>query len=99
MDAMNKVVLEHYPASRLPDDIRGDLPKEALVRVVVEAEEKSSTDSRSPFASLSPKSAQSANLKALLRDRRSHPDRYAGNATTEEIVARIRELRNEWDDR
>lgn len=49
MDTMNKVVLEHYPASRLPDDIRGDLPKEALVRVVVEAEEKSSTDSRSPL--------------------------------------------------
>ena len=35
---MNKVVLEHYPASRLPKDLRGSIATNASVRVTVEEE-------------------------------------------------------------
>lgn len=32
---MNKVVLEHYPASKLPDEMRGNVDPDATVTVVV----------------------------------------------------------------
>ncbi len=35
---MNKIVLEHYPASKLPQELRGDIPSRASVRVVIEEE-------------------------------------------------------------
>ena len=35
---MNKIVREHYPAAKLPDDLRGKLPLDALVRVLIEPE-------------------------------------------------------------
>lgn len=35
---MNKIVREHYPASKLPDDLRTGLPGSATVRVTIEAE-------------------------------------------------------------
>ena len=39
---MNKVVLEHYPAARLPKDLRGSIATNASVRVTVEEEPVSS---------------------------------------------------------
>ena len=38
---MNKIVRSHYPAAKLPPDLRAGLPQEAKVRVtvVVEADE------------------------------------------------------------
>ena len=35
---MNKVVLEHYPASKLPDEMRGNVDPNATVTVVVTEE-------------------------------------------------------------
>lgn len=32
---MNKIVLEHYPASRLPDDVRGEIDLEATVTLTI----------------------------------------------------------------
>lgn len=96
---MNKIVFEHYPASKLPEEMRGDLSKDAFVRVVIEADEKAVVESRSPFPLEAGKKEQPANLDNLLRSHQAHPERYSGNVTTEEAVARIRELRDEWDDR
>lgn len=96
---MNKIVFEHYPASKLPEEMRGDLSKDAFVRVVIEADEKTTIENRSPFVSDVSKKEQSANLDNLLRKRQEHPERYLGSITTEEAVARIRELRDEWDDK
>jgi len=46
---MNKVVLEHYPASKLPDDLRGSIAAGASVRVIVEEEPASRRMSRGEF--------------------------------------------------
>ncbi len=35
---MGKIVLEHYPASQLPHDLRRGMPDNAVVRVTVEEE-------------------------------------------------------------
>jgi hypothetical protein len=35
---MNKIVRDHYPASRLPDDLRTGLDPKAHVRVTIEEE-------------------------------------------------------------
>lgn len=35
---MNRIVKEHYPVERLPEDLRGQLPREAKVTVTVEME-------------------------------------------------------------
>ncbi len=37
---MNKIVLEHYPASKLPEDLRGSIAKNASVKITVEEESR-----------------------------------------------------------
>lgn len=41
---MNKIMLEHYPASKLPDDLRAGMPADATVRVTVEEEARPSRE-------------------------------------------------------
>jgi hypothetical protein len=77
---MNKLVLEHYPASRLPAALRRGLSADATVRVTVEEE---------------PSGSSIHDLERQLREYRSrNPDRVS----IEQGVARIRQLRDEWDD-
>ena len=35
---MNKIVREHYPVERLPEDLRAELPAGVTVRLTLEAE-------------------------------------------------------------
>jgi hypothetical protein len=37
---MNRIVREHYPASRLPDDLRGNVDPSSTVTVIVAEEEQ-----------------------------------------------------------
>jgi hypothetical protein len=37
---MNRIVLHHFPASKLPDEMRGEVDPSATVTVTVEEEEK-----------------------------------------------------------
>jgi hypothetical protein len=37
---MNKIVLEHYPASKLPDDLRAGVDPSSTVTVTIVEEEK-----------------------------------------------------------
>ena len=37
---MNRIIREHYPASKLPEDLRGDLDPESTVTVTVVEDEK-----------------------------------------------------------
>lgn len=39
---MNKIVLEHYPASKLPEELRGTIALDASVKVTVEEEAETS---------------------------------------------------------
>jgi len=78
---MNRIVIEHYPASKLPKDMRGTFDKSASVKVVVEEEKPT-------------KRLTYEQLTALI-DKAQKGKRPV---TTEEAVARVRELRDEWDD-
>jgi len=35
---MNRIIKKHYPASKLPADLRGDIPLGAVVDIVIEEE-------------------------------------------------------------
>lgn len=88
---MNKIVREHYPVENLPADLREGLTEGSTVRVVVEVE--------SDLASapdLKPKKLMSVqeSIEMIRRYREANPERV----DVEEAVARIRELRDEWDD-
>ncbi|MGY5778141.1 hypothetical protein [Rhizobium sp. LEGMi135b] len=96
---MNKIVLEHYPVSKLPEDVRDRLQGDApTVRLVIEDDEKSGASSSSPFAFVERENVVADNLENLLRRYREHPENFSGKVTVEEAVARIRKLRDEWDD-
>ncbi|MBI4923165.1 MAG: hypothetical protein HY834_15590 [Devosia nanyangense] len=79
---MNKVVLEHYPAERLPDDIRRELGGAISVTVTVEEER--------------PQGVSAAELVAMLKREKAKPG--FKSVSIEEATARIRALRDEWDD-
>jgi hypothetical protein len=79
---MNKIVRVHYPAAKLPDDLRDAFPPGTTVRITLEPE-------------------QSMDRKSLREIREEiEAARRSGNwpkSTSEEAVARIRALREEWD--
>lgn len=76
---MNRIVREHYPASQLPDELRGQISENASVTVIVEEE------ARKPLSREA--------LLELMREAQAH----APGTTVEEAVARIRALRDEWE--
>jgi hypothetical protein len=80
---MNRIVLRHYPASRLPDDMLGDIDAAELVKIVVVVEE-------------APGKREKAveDLRALLAKARAS----APPVSPEEATARVRAPRDEWED-
>ena len=87
---MNKIVREHYPVENLPEDLREGLTVGGTVRVVIEDRSEVSNFSRPERKPMTGKDVVEAikRYKALGRP----------SVTPEEAVARIRELRDEWDD-
>ena len=78
---MNKVVRRHYPASKLPEDLQAELDGVRSVRLTVE-----------------PISEAPRSLKDVIdRARRLRKEGVIEPVTTEDAVARIRTLRDEWD--
>ncbi len=77
--AMNKIVREHYPVEKLPEDLREGI-EGRYVRVTLVPEED--TPARKPLTY--------AEIRACVKPR---------GTTAEEAVSRIRELRDEWDDK
>ena len=80
---MNKIVVEHYPVSRLPDDLRDGLESGGSVTVTIESDSRSKGPTHAEFM---------AQLDALSNDT-THP-----KITAEDATRRVRELRDEWDD-
>ena len=78
---MNRIVKDHYPAERLPDDLRADLPKGADVRITIEV-------LRAPLSR--------EEMLAALEAFRAQVLKTGGHSI--DAVARVRELRDEWDD-
>lgn len=80
---MNKIVLEHYPVEKLPEDLRVGLEPYRTVRVVIEQE-----------ASPGQRATPAETVAAIRKFRAENKERENLDAA----VADIRELRNEWDD-
>lgn len=95
---MNKVVLEHYPVSKLPKDMREGLPETGLARVTVEITPEGDNPLTSFFGLEGADPDVSENLVKLLKHRQEFPERYSHTSSMTEAVQRIRELRDEWDD-
>lgn len=87
---MNRIVKEHYPVEKLPEDLREGLPRSGLARVSVEVEGSLSE----PTGKASPATTMAgirADIEKLAREGRLPP-------ISEDPVARIRKLRDDWDD-
>jgi len=78
---MNRIVREHYPASKLPPDLRQGLDAGASVTVTIQEE--------------APRRPSAEELRRQLQAYRKGLPRHS---TLDEAVARVRELRDEWDD-
>jgi fructose-specific phosphotransferase system component IIB len=94
---MNKIVRRHYPVERLPDDLKQELPGALEVTVTIEVPGSDPVGepmtSEEIFASRKPLVATGSE-NGLTRFAGRFPD----DVTPHEAVARIRALRDEWDD-
>jgi hypothetical protein len=103
-DEMNKIVREHYPVENLPEDLREGLEAGSTVRVVVEVENAPSATERLEAWAADFWSTDPEDRKPMSRDDLREQlgllrmtDRPA--VSVEEAVARVRALRDEWDDK
>jgi hypothetical protein len=98
---MNKIVFEHYPASKLPAELREGIDSSATVKVIVEQEYSSPLpeDERWPgFAKFPKIDRKPMTIEDTLAAIRRVKAENRPSVTVEEAVARIRQLRDEWDD-
>lgn len=86
---MNRIVREHYPVEKLPEDLREGRPAGTTVTVTVE-DEGWETDFELEVEKLlhHPEPVSLRDARAMVQQRLLDPD---------EAVARIRALRDEWD--
>ncbi|MFG1398926.1 hypothetical protein [Roseixanthobacter pseudopolyaromaticivorans] len=87
---MNRIVREHYPVEKLPEDLRDGLPAGVTVTVTVE-DEGGRRDTIEPSlreVARNPKRMTFAEARALAQ--RAMP-------IGDDAVERIRKLRDEWD--
>ena len=80
---MNRIVKEHYPVEKLPEDLREGLAPGTTVSVTLETE----TSTTAP-----------GSLEDLLRLTETVRRTLPQPVTPEGAARRIRELRAEWDD-
>lgn len=85
---MNRIIKEHYPAAKLPEDLREGLDPTQEVRVTVEVAQ--SKEDAGPAWAQEPHRVLSLDEIFALR----RPPYRSG----EEIDAEIRRQRDEWDD-
>jgi hypothetical protein len=93
---MNKIVKEHYPAAKLPADLREGLDPKQKVTVTVTVETASSvtaeTEEATQLSDWFRRPDHVLSLEEIFALRR--PPFRSG----EEIDAELRRLRDEWDD-
>ncbi|CAN7559426.1 hypothetical protein [Rhizobium sp. LjRoot254] len=101
---MNKITREHYPVSKLPEELKKEFEGLQTVKIVGDPKDQGKTTAeRITFRDYEHQYEEMMShikpmtLKELLADREAHPEKYRGNVTPEEAVARVREIRDEWD--
>jgi hypothetical protein len=97
---MNKIVREHYPVANLPDDLREGLAADATVRVVLEVEEQASTtsDLYPGLKAFEPEPQRPLTAAETIDLIQRYQALGYPSVSVEEAVARVRALRDEWDD-
>jgi hypothetical protein len=93
---MNKIVREHYPVSKLPEDLREQFS--GLETVTVVGEETENAEAERDFWSIPIDEIRTRTPEQVMADFNHIRSLGLANVTPEEAVARIRELRDEWDD-
>jgi hypothetical protein len=89
---MNKIVREHYPVDKLPEDLRPLVEGASEVTIVLTVEDDGDDEKVAP----APLSTEDA--VALMRQMQREASAAGRTVTGEEAVRRIRELRDEWDE-
>jgi hypothetical protein len=95
---MNKIVREHYPAARLPEDLRAGLHGIKHVRIVIETSEDPLGDDGMETAITPIPADRSISGVQMLEGLRAYRARHGATTSGDEAVQRIRKLRDEWDD-
>lgn len=100
---MNKITREHYPVSKLPEELQKEFAGFETVTLMSERdaadpEEKSGGNSMQDHYDEMMAAIKPMTWKELYEDRLANPEKYCRGVTIEEAVARVRELRDEWDD-
>ncbi len=104
---MNRIVWNDYPHEKLPDDVRNAVDPSRAVTLVIEQPDDASTaggltplKGRLPGRDVtSPQAAPRKSLDELLAELSEPSARGKDDGVTmDEAVARIRALRDEWDD-
>ena len=90
---MNKIVREHYPVEKLPEDLRRLVPGVAEVTIEVTVEDEDGEDEANSASPLTPEDAM-----AMMREMQRHVAARGESVTESEAVKRVRELRDEWDE-
>lgn len=78
---MNKIVREHYPVERLPEDLRAELGLAKTVTVVIEAE--------------APPRQTDPSVRQAIEELKAYRARLP--ITPSDSVERVSKLRDEWD--
>lgn len=89
---MNKIVREHYPVEKLPEDLRPLVKGASEVTIVLTVEDDDEDEHGAPPP------LSTADAVALMRQMQREAAAEGRSVTAEESVRRIRELRDEWDD-
>jgi hypothetical protein len=91
---MNRIVREHYPVANLPEDLRQEFEGVETVTVMVEQ----AADLTGSAAIEDAGRRYRQRVQDLLTHTPGPVGAHRGGVTIEEAVARIRALRDEWDD-
>lgn len=94
---MNKIVRQHYPVANLPEDLREGLADNATVRIVLEVED-AADDSTLGSGDFQTKPGKPLKRTEALEAIRRFKALNRPAVGLEDAVARIRTLRDEWDD-
>lgn len=98
---MNKITREHYPVSKLPEELQKEFAGFETVTLVSDVEdaevERKPAETRYHDYDEMMAGIEPMTLAELVADRSAHPEKYRGNVTPEEAVARVRAIRDEWD--
>ena len=98
---MNKITREHYPVSKLPEELQKEFAGFETVTLVSDNEapeaEQAAGKSAHDYYEEMMAGIKPMTWAELYADMQANPGKYNRGVTVEEAVARVRELRDEWD--